>query len=83
MLLGFLVMAMVPAYVLLQPAALLRLTGGWRIAAAMPLILALPTAAWSLFALSQGSNLWPLTFILFAAIGTLYLVALLVLHQFR
>jgi hypothetical protein len=32
---------------------------------------------WSPYALSQGSNLWPLVFILFAPLGTLYLAVLL------
>jgi hypothetical protein len=79
-LIGFLVMAMVPAYFILQPLALLRLSGRWRTAAAAPLILAIPAAAWSLNALAQESNLWPLVFIFFAPIGTLYLGSILVLR---
>ena len=79
-LIGSLVMAMVPAYFILQPLALLRLSGRWRIAASAPLILAIPAAAWCLFALAQESNLWPLAFIFFAPVGTLYLGTILVLR---
>ncbi|HSU99857.1 MAG TPA: hypothetical protein VLI91_07110 [Roseiarcus sp.] len=79
-LIGSLVMAMVPAYFILQPLALLRLSGRWRIAASAPLILAIPAAAWCLFALAQESNLWPLVFIFFAPLGTLYLGTILVLR---
>jgi hypothetical protein len=31
--------------------------------------------------LSKDSNLWPLTFIFFAPLGSLYLVALMLLHR--
>jgi hypothetical protein len=79
-LIGFLVIAMVPAYFILQPLTLLRLSGRWRTAAAVPLLLAIPAAAWCLYALAQESNLWPLVFILFAPIGTLYLGSILVLR---
>ena len=79
-LIGSLVMAMIPAYFVLQPLALLRLSGRWRTAAAVPLILAVPAAAWCLYALAQESNLWPLVFIFFAPIGTLYLGTILILR---
>ena len=78
-LIGFLVMATVPAYFVLQPLALLRLSGRWRAAAAGPLVLAIPAAAWCLYAFAQDSNLWPLPFIVFAPIGTLYLGTILIL----
>jgi hypothetical protein len=74
--LGFVVMLSVPAYFVLQPWALFRLERTWRIAAAAPLALAIPAALWSLYALAQESNLWPLVFVLFAPLGTLYLAAL-------
>jgi hypothetical protein len=72
----------VPGYFVLQVWALVRLRGGWRIAASVPLLGAVPTIAWSLYALSQESNLWPLTFIFFAPVGSLYLVVLALLHRF-
>jgi hypothetical protein len=82
-LLGFAVILMVPGYFVLQPLTLLRFKGGWRTAAMVPLVGAAPTIVWSLYALSQDSNLWPLTFIFFAPIGSLYLIALMVVRYFR
>jgi hypothetical protein len=79
---GSVVMLMAPAYLVLQPWALLRLKGRWRIAAAAPLLIAIPTALWSLYALSHESNLWPITFILFSPLGTIYLCALLLAHRY-
>ncbi len=75
-LIGLLVMAGVPAYFVVQPAALWRWPGGWRVAALAPLLLTVPALCFSLYALSRGSNLWPLTLIFAAALGTLYLGAL-------
>ncbi len=80
MLTGFLLVGMVPAYFVLQPLALLRLSGRWRTAAAAPLILAIPAAAWCLYAFAQESNLWPLVFVFFAPVGTLYLGTILILY---
>jgi hypothetical protein len=79
-LLGLLITLMVPAYFVLQPLALFRMSGKWRIAAAAPLARAIPAAADCLYALAQDSNLWPLIFIFFAPIGTLYLGILLAFH---
>jgi hypothetical protein len=79
--LGMAVMMMVPGYFVLQVWALMRLERKWRIAAAAPLILAVPAALWCLYALSQESNLWPLVFILFAPIGTVYLAILIGLNR--
>jgi hypothetical protein len=78
---GFAFMVGVPGYFLLQPWLVLRFTGGWRTAALVPLIGAVPTIIWSLYALSQESNLWPLTFILFAPLGSLYLAVLWIAHR--
>jgi hypothetical protein len=83
LLLGFSFMFLIPAYFVLQPWTLARFTGGWRTAAMVPLIGAAPTIAWSLYALSQGSNLWPLTFIFFAPFGTLYLIGLVAARWYR
>ena len=80
-LLGSIITLTVPAYFLLQPWAAVRLRGGWRIASLAPLLIAIPTALWSLYALSRDSNLWPITFILFAPFGTIYLLMLLLLHR--
>jgi hypothetical protein len=78
---GFAAMATVPGYLVLQPLMALHFTGGWRKAACVPLIGAVPTILWSLYALSQDSNLWPLTFILFAPLGFIYLVVLWIAHR--
>ncbi|HWA30567.1 MAG TPA: hypothetical protein VG867_05700 [Rhizomicrobium sp.] len=78
--LGLFAMAAVPGYFVLQPMALLRYRGGWRKAAMVPLVGGVPTILWSLVALSHESNLWPLTFILFAPLGTFYLVVLMSAH---
>jgi hypothetical protein len=45
MLIGLMVMAGVPAYFVAQPVALLNWRGGWRKAAAAPLMLSVPAAA--------------------------------------
>jgi hypothetical protein len=74
--LGLVVMAGVPAYFVVQPATVLRWPGGWRLAALAPLLVTAPALCFSLFALYHGSNLWPLTLIFAAAVGTIYLAAL-------
>jgi hypothetical protein len=74
--LGLVVMAGVPAYFVVQPATILRWPGGWRLAALAPLLLTAPALGFSLFALYHGSNLWPLTLIFAAALGSIYLAAL-------
>jgi len=81
-LLGLAVMAGAPAYFVLQPWTLIRFRGGWRVAALLPLAGAVPTILWSLYALSRDSNLWPLTFIFFAPVGSSYLVILALLRRF-
>jgi len=76
MFLGMVVMAGVPAYFVIQPMSLAQWSGGWRKAALVPLLLTVPAALFSLYALGHGSNLWPITLIFTAAIGSLYLAAL-------
>ena len=81
--LGEAIFLAVPAYFVLQPWAAIRLNGGWRVAALVPLVFAIPSVAWSFYALSQGSNLCPLVFIFFAPLGTVYLVILLLISYYR
>jgi hypothetical protein len=76
MFLGMTVMASVPAYFVVQPMSLAQWRGAWRKAALAPLVLTVPALLFSLYALSKGSNLWPITLIFAAAIGSLYLAAL-------
>ena len=78
LILGLALMAGTPVYVILQVVAPLQAQPtSWRLAALLPLLVAVPIAGWCGYALSQDSNLWPLPFILFAPLGALYLVALL------
>jgi hypothetical protein len=68
-------MTVVPlAYVVLQALFGIAWTGRWRIAALLPLILIVPSILWSLLALSHQSNLWPITFLLLAPLGLIYLL---------
>jgi len=80
MLIDALLMAGAPAYFLLQPLAILRWRRGWRTAALAPLLLTIPALIFSVFALTQGSNLWPLTLIFAAIAGAVYLGLLFLLH---
>jgi hypothetical protein len=72
----FIFMLGVPGYFVAQPVALMRWRGGWWKAALAPLALTAPTLVFSLVSLSQGSNLWPLTLVFAAALGSVYLSAL-------
>ena len=78
--LGSAVMLAAPAYLVLQLLAALRLRGGWRTAALVPLLIAVPLGLWCLAAFADQSNLWPLPFLLFAPLGLLYLAIVLLLH---
>jgi hypothetical protein len=69
-----------PMYLVLQPVAAILLRGGWRIAALVPLLLAIPLGLWCLAAFADQSNLWPVPFLLFAPFGTIYLVIVLLLR---
>ena len=67
--LGAVVMFATPGYIALQIGTVVSARSqGWRVAALVPLLFAVPIAAWCLFALVQDSNLWPLPFILFAGL---------------
>jgi hypothetical protein len=71
----------VPVYFLLQLWLPFRWTGGWRVAALLPLILMTPALAWLLYALSGDSNLGLLIVILLAPPCCLYQLALVALHR--
>ena len=73
-LLGFFAMISVPGYFVLQILFGLRWSGWWRIAALIPLAIMLPAIGHAVFALSAGSNIWPIVMILTAPIGFLYLL---------
>ena len=78
---GSILMLMVPAYFVLQPVALVTLRGKARIAALLPLIPAVPILLWCAYAFADQSNLWPLTFILFAPFGSIYLAIVLFVNR--
>ena len=75
-LVGGIVMQCGPLYLVLQIWFAWAWAGRWRLAALVPLIGFLPTVIISAIELSRGSNLWPLTTILFAPIGFAYLAVL-------
>lgn len=79
--LGAAIMATVPAYFLLQAWLAFAWTGRQRIAAMMPLVAVVPAAAWSLHALAHGSNLWPITIVLLAPCGLVYLLSLCAMRR--
>src|SRR5262249_28318821 len=81
MVVGSTVMFAAPVYLVLQPWIALRLKGGWRTAALVPLILAVPLLAWCAYAFTQESNLWPVPFLLFAPFGTAYLLGVFLIHR--
>lgn len=62
-----------PAYPLFQIYALVKLRGTARLISALPLIFMLPIYGYTAFALSKGSNLWPL-FAIFASPVALVIV---------
>jgi hypothetical protein len=78
--LGIAMMLTVPVYLVLQVWLAYAWTGFWRAAALVPLIFALPALAISLDAISRGSNLGPLPFILLAPLALFYLLVAWVLH---
>ena len=70
---GELVMLCVPGYFVLQVWLAHAWRGGWRTAALVPLIFMAPAVLFSLFALSKGSNLWPITVVLLSPLAFTYL----------
>ena len=60
---------------------LLRWRGGWRKAAAIPVVLMLVVLGHAIVALLAGSNLFPLGLIFTAPVALLYLLVLMVLRR--
>ena len=54
----------------------MRFNGGWRLAALVQLVAAVPLMLHALLALAAGSNLWPLLLIRSLPVATLYLAVL-------
>jgi hypothetical protein len=73
-LVGGVIMLFLPAYLILQIWFGYAWPGRWRVAVLVPLFVFVPALLYSLFAFSQGSNLWPIVMIFFAPIGFAYLL---------
>lgn len=80
-LLGLVMMLSVPGYIAAQVWSLKRLEGGWRKAAWVPAFVMGAALAFSLFALSRGSNLWPIWLILLAPLALIWLAVLMLLNR--
>jgi hypothetical protein len=78
--LGLIIMGGVPLYFVLQAWLAASWSGRWRIASLVPLLVIGPAVAFSLLALSHGSNLWPLTVIFLAPLGVMYLLTVCVVR---
>jgi len=72
----------IPGYFILQVVLYRRWRDGWRRAALVPLIGTLPITAYTLFALFQGSILWPLLMLFTLPFAFLYLLALVLAKRF-
>jgi hypothetical protein len=78
---GLGVMMFVPAYFVLQVAALWRLRGGFQKAAAIPLVPMGAVLAYTVLALRDGSNLFPLVLIFASPLTSLYLAGVLLAER--
>jgi hypothetical protein len=65
----------IPGYLILQIYMARTYRGGWRKAALVPLLMMIPLALYTLYALLAGSNLWPLMLLFLTPLAFLYLVA--------
>lgn len=72
----------VPGYFILQVLLWRRWQGRWRLAARLPLLLAIPLTAYTLFALAAGSNLWPLMMLFLMPPAFFYLLGLMLVRRF-
>jgi len=75
--LGMLILAGIPAYLLLQVWTAIRLRSAWRLAALVPLALAISMIVCCLRALAGESSLWAVPVIFFAPVAAIYLLGLL------
>lgn len=69
-------------YPLLQFFAIRRMHGGWRFLAFLPLVLMAIVFTFTVVALYQESNLWPIVLIFASPLVLVYLAALLGVHAF-
>lgn len=66
----------VAGYCVAQLYVLVRWKGGWRIAAAIPLLLMVPVFGIAVYGLAQQSNLWPVCLLLIAPVALLHMLIL-------
>jgi hypothetical protein len=71
----------IPGYFILQIVLFRRWHGGWRKAALLPLWGTVPIVGYTLFALLQGSNLWPLVMLFTLPLAFIYLLALVIARR--
>lgn len=76
LLLGLITGLGIPGYFVLQFLFGMRWSGGWRLAALVPLLVMVPATIHASLALAAGSNLWPILVIFTAPLGFLYLCIL-------
>jgi len=82
-LIGMAVVWCLPAYLVLQLVLLIRYQGGWKWAAAVPLLLMIPLFIHALYAYSKESNLWPLLLIFGGPPALIYLIVLIFVRKAR
>jgi uncharacterized membrane protein len=80
---GLVIVGGLPAYLLLQVLSIARFRQGWRLAALAPAGIMSLAALHAGYALSQGSNLWPILIILGAPVACLYLAGLFGLRSLQ
>jgi hypothetical protein len=72
-----------PAYPFFQIYALVRLRGRVRLVSALPLVFMLPIYAYTILALSKGSNLWPLFAIFASPVALIIVIAVMFVARKR
>ena len=65
----------IPAYLIMQVVALLRTSGGSRLAAALPLFVMVPVFVLTIIAAAQESNMWPVLMLLASPVALVYVAA--------
>ncbi|MEO8802162.1 MAG: hypothetical protein ABI304_08735 [Rudaea sp.] len=79
---GGLISFAIPAYLLLQLWLAIHWRGRWRISAMLPLFVMIPVWLFSFYALSRGSNLWPIWIVFISPLALAYLVLLWLVRRF-
>ena len=74
--LGVLILAGIPAYLLLQVWTARRMGHGWRLAALLPAIFAVGLIFWGIRTIAGDALPWALPFVFFAPVAAIYLLGL-------